>query len=709
MLAALLALATAVPLHAASEDGEMASRTYLPAFYERLHPRTALDMVQQTPGFRMQSGSSARGLDGTLGNVLVNGSRPPAKTAPVSEVLAGIPARNVTAIVLIPAGATEIDMAGHAMLLDVVTVSRSGVEGTLAATGRSNGAAGHAGSAQATMRIEAPRRVVTLDAQSSRGRSVAEDRLIAPLAGQTAARRSGGTHSEQRSRMAGATAQWKTATGGDAQVRVNASDSDSSVRPSTRVDDGSTYQGSGKMHARSGGVAAEFQRPVAGNRATLSMTALASRSDSSSSSRLHAPHGTRETTSRTRQGEMAARAALRWKPSGAWTWQIGADHADNVLQGELRYRVDDVETAVPEAMNRVDESRNGLLATVSWNPPGEWYWEGGLRWEQSFLARRGDSERGYRTTGLLPRVSGVWQPESGIRWRAEVERRIAQLGFSQFLASVGLADDIVTAGAATLSPEASWRYSLDYEYRFGERGLLSVRASRKQVQNPIDLVVLDSGLQAVANVEPAIIDTLESQLVAPLDGLGLPGGLLSVSRTDSRSSTVDPVTGEARPVSAVPRGTSMSLRQDLPGGAGAWGISLSDGTEAVSYGVRQVSRTESGLAATVFGQWRPVESLMVRLGYSAARAGRTEAEVYGGPRSVDGEADLVFRETSNAPPAWDARLEWGGSGDLRLDLGLAWSGTTRYESHTLASGGETVEYSSLHRHPSFFTSLEWLW
>lgn len=110
-LVALLALATALPAHAASEGGAMASRTYLPAFYERLRPRTALDMVQQTPGFRMQSGSSARGLDGTLGNVLVNGSRPPAKAAPASAVLAGIPARDVSAIVLIPAGAMEIDMA----------------------------------------------------------------------------------------------------------------------------------------------------------------------------------------------------------------------------------------------------------------------------------------------------------------------------------------------------------------------------------------------------------------------------------------------------------------------------------------------------------------------------------------------------------------------------------------------------------------------
>lgn len=708
-LAALLAVSAANAALAGGVDGATAARTFAPAFYEHLRPRTALDMVLQTPGFTIHPGSSARGLGGAPGNILINGSRPPAKAAPVTEVLAGIPARDVTAVVLVPAGAREIDMAGHGMLLDVLTVSRAGVDGMLAATGRSNGRAGYTGSAQAEMHIKGPRRVLTVDARSSRSHSASEGRLVAPPAGEVVVRRSGGTRSTQRSGKLSVTTQWKPAAGGDVQVRVNASRSDGDARPFDQGDRPPELQGSGASHARAGDLAAEVQRPVAGDRSTLSLGALVSRSDSTSLSRLQAATGRRESASRVRQGETAVRGALRWTLSDAWVLQAGADHAGNFLQGELRYRVDGADVPVPGARNHVVESRSGMFATVVWQPRGEWHWEAGLRREHAFLAKRGDAGSDRRQTELLPRVRGTWQPTPGTRWQAGVERQLGQLGFSQFLATVGLVDDIVTAGAPTLSAETGWRYSLDYEHRFGERGLFGVRAWRKRVDNPIDMVVLDGGVQAMANVEPTVVDALESQLSAPLDGLGMPGGLLSLTRADSRSSAVDPVTGEVRPVAATPRGTGVSLRQDLANGKGAWGVSLDEGVGTTFYGVRQVTRTQSGAATSVFGQWRPLESLMLRLGYGAGRTGTTETWMYEAPRSVGSEADSVFTEISSTPPTWDARLEWEKGEDLRLELGLAWSGSVQYASHALASAGGTVEYSSLRSHPSLFTSVEWLW
>lgn len=708
-LAPALMVLPAVSIAQSVQADAIAARTFPCAFYERLRPRTALDMVLQTPGFRIQSGATGRGLDGAVGNILINGTRPPAKAAPVMELLAGIPARDVTAVVLIPAGATEIDMAGHAMLLDVLAVTREGKEGTLAATARNGGPGTYSGSMQADMRSNSPGRLVTMSAQSSHGRTVTEGRSIAPPAGQVAVRRAGGTRSANRSERFSAATHWKPAFGGDVQLRVNASSSDNTSRPFDNGDLASTLQGSGGSHAHGGDVAAEIQLPVADERGTLSISALNSRSHGKSLSRVQGPQGKRDSISRVRQGETAARAVLRWKLSDAWTLQAGADNAWNFMQGELDYRVDGVPVTVPGSENQVEESRGGMLTTVSWHPRGGWSWEAGLRWEASSLARRGDTGSGSRYTELLPRVWGTWQQNPGVRWRGGFERQLGQLGFSQFLATAGLVDDVVTAGAPSLSPESSWRYGLDYEYRFGERGLFSVRAWRKEIDNPIDMVVLDDGLQAMANVAPAVIDTLESQLSAPLDGLGIPGGMLNLSKADSRSSTVDPVTGEARPVSAAPAGASMSLRQDLPSGKGAWGISVSEGAEGSFHGVSQVMQTRSGVSASAFGQWRPRESLVLRLGYSAGRTGRSETWFYDAPRSAGSEADSIFTQVSSTPAAWDARLEWENGDDLRLELGLAWSGTAQYSNHALAPAGETIEHSSLPVHPSLSTNVEWRW
>jgi len=120
-------------------------------------------------------------------------------------------------------------------------------------------------------------------------------------------------------------------------------------------------------------------------------------------------------------------------------------------------------------------------------------------------------------------------------------------------------------------------------------------------------------------------------------------------------------------------------------------------------------RTRSGVVASAFGQWRPRESLVLRLGYSAGRTGRSETWFYDAPRSAGSEADSIFTQVSSTPAAWDARLEWENGDDLRLELGLAWSGTAQYTNHALAPAGETIEHSSLAVHPSLSTNVEWRW
>src|SRR3546814_1966067 len=116
-LAASLPLAAAAQDAATSPDGrdrsvpaatasERLSRlqVFRPDFYADRRPRTALDIVVATPGFQLAAGSAGRGLAGAAGNVLINGARPPAKAAPITQVLAAIPADEVRAVLLVPPG-----------------------------------------------------------------------------------------------------------------------------------------------------------------------------------------------------------------------------------------------------------------------------------------------------------------------------------------------------------------------------------------------------------------------------------------------------------------------------------------------------------------------------------------------------------------------------------------------------------------------------
>src|SRR3546814_13124181 len=102
---------------------------------------------------------------------------------------------------------------------------------------------------------------------------------------------------------------------------------------------------------------------------------------------------------------------------------------------------------------------------------------------------------------------------------------------------------------------------------------------RERIDNPIDATVLDDGLQISANVGPATVDTLHVDVTAPLDRMGLAGGLLTAIRSVAHSRTTDPVTGQRRPVSSTPSSASMSSLQDL--GQGSWGAMLTGARKSV--------------------------------------------------------------------------------------------------------------------------------
>ncbi len=53
-------------------DAENQLVSYDASFFDRYQPNTALDMVNQLPGFQLDDGDDRRGFGGSLGNLLIN-------------------------------------------------------------------------------------------------------------------------------------------------------------------------------------------------------------------------------------------------------------------------------------------------------------------------------------------------------------------------------------------------------------------------------------------------------------------------------------------------------------------------------------------------------------------------------------------------------------------------------------------------------------
>ncbi|MBO6797586.1 hypothetical protein [Maricaulis sp.] len=127
ILQATSAVALALALTTASEGRQDApSNTdavvrYETGFFDRFNPVTALDMIQQLPGFALSSGDDdRRGLGDSFGNLLINGERPSNKSLTLETVLGRIPADSVARIELIQEALPQFDMRGHARLANVV-------------------------------------------------------------------------------------------------------------------------------------------------------------------------------------------------------------------------------------------------------------------------------------------------------------------------------------------------------------------------------------------------------------------------------------------------------------------------------------------------------------------------------------------------------------------------------------------------------------
>jgi hypothetical protein len=605
--ALVLAAATA---HAQQADQQgRATQTYAADYFAPFNPVTAEDMIRRLPGFSLDGGDDRRGFAGAAGNVLINGERPSSKT-PLAEQLSRISSRDVLRIDILVGGGEGTDVSGQTMIADVRLRPRE--------TGATNTFVVQASQLDPSGSIN-PLVVLTsgfkagdvnlnlaLQAQPSRRGRIEYEKETRTGAGALV---SEGPEFLQGSyweyRLSGR-ASWKAGESDSFNVNLQATPSRdgrhtfsqtfNAAGGLTQIDD-SKVTGDDAWAVEGG---ADWEHRLSPD-ASFKLIGLASGRRTGSSERystLFTAGGFRDTfiARAADSGEYVGRGVMSWKPAKDHSVDWGGELAFNYLDSNLDVRVQTplgaIDATPPVANTRVEEERAEAFVSDVWQAAPGLRVEAGLTVETSIITQSGDGAQERDFTYLKPRVGATWSADETNQLRFLLERDVSQLDFTEFASVVSLFDGTVDLGNPNLEPERTWRSTLEWEHRFGAKGVVTLSAFHDAVEAVQDQIPLAGLFDGPGNLGDGQRSGMRLDATAPLDWMGLPGGELRVKGMVQDSSVTDPVTGETRRFSDEPDWSySIDVRQALPDLKLAWGALFERADEVDQYRLRELRTT----------------------------------------------------------------------------------------------------------------------
>jgi hypothetical protein len=604
------------------------ARTYTPSDFARYAPRNALDMLEQVPGFQIREADFERGLGEATGNVLINGQRLSGKSNDVITQLSRIPAGNVVRIE-IRDGAT-LDIPGLSGQVANVVAKAGGIRG------------------QWSWRPDF-RRFFT-DPQLTRGEisiSGATSGLDWTLGFSNQANHSGaggetlvynadGTFREfrhdvwtgesERPRLSGSLA-WTGANGQVANLNAAYHRFDFAyIEDGTRRGPGLPDRARSVRHEEGGyhyEVGGDYEFALGGGRLKLiglnrfvhlplTETVVTKTFDGSTPD-----HGSRYS----RDGdelERIGRAEYRWKAGGG-DWQLSGEYAFNRLESvsELFVLQPDGSFAgvpLPRGSATVEEDRYEVMASFGRPLTPDLALQVNLGGEYSRLEQVGGGglARSFRRPKGL--VSLAWKATPGLDLNMKLQRRVGQLNFFGFLASVDLADEQANAGNPELVPPQTWELDLEAVRDLGAFGNTTLRVYGQRIDDIVDTIPIGADGESPGNLDRATRYGIEWKGTFQLEPFGWRGARLDALVQFEHSRVRDPLTGEQRPISNnLAEGAELALRHDVSGTEWAWGGSASYWFREKDYRLTGVGRLWEGpVWASLFVEHKNVLGMTVR-------------------------------------------------------------------------------------------------
>ena len=625
-------------------------RSFTPQDFARFAPRTALDMVRQVPGFTIRDAPQERGLGQASANVLLNGRRIGGKSDDVATQLGRIPVANVVRIEIVD-GAT----------LDVPGLSGE-VANVITRSARTNG--------QFSWRPEFRARhtdpVLTRFDSSLSGQTGPFEWTLG-LENQAGAGGAGGpTQILDRNRdiLELRDDEWQSRTNqprgsvrlvydgpGTSVGNFNASyrrfwhDFDEvGLRTTTGLPD-RTRTVDQAVHGYQYEIGGDFEFAVAGGRLKLiglnrfedepvEQTVITAFADGRPSvgSRF-----TRESD----ELERIARGEFRWRAGGA-DLQISAEGAFNRLDSESRIFTLDPdgtfrELPFPAGTGAVAEDRYELMASYGRPLAANLTMQLSAGGEYSRLSQVGAG--GLTRTFWRPKgqLALNYRPDPRTTLNLRIQRRVGQLNFSDFLATVNFSDDRENAGNPELVPPQSWEIDLEGIRNLGRYGQTRLRLYSRFFQDIVDTIPIGPTGESPGNIDRATVFGFEWATTFNFDPMGWRGARLDARLQLQRSRVEDPLTGEQRSISnSLLRFVEMSLRHDIPDSDWAWGGNLNHFLPTRNVRLTEVGRQWEGpVWSSLFVEHKDVLGLTVRATVTNLTGARSmwDRTVYQGRRT----------------------------------------------------------------------------
>jgi hypothetical protein len=304
-------------------------------------------------------------------------------------------------------------------------------------------------------------------------------------------------------------------------------------------------------------------------------------------------------TSDAEEEERIARAEYRWKWGG--DWQLSGEYAFNSLDNASRLFVLDPlgayqEIPLPGGTAVVQEDRYEVMATYGRKLGADVTFQlsaggeysrleqvGGGGLHASFRRPKGPAHRGVEGDAEARRQLQAAAPRRPARLQ-----RLPRLGGPQRRA--GERRQPGPRAAADLGNPGSRRSATS------ARSATPVSAPYYQrIDDIVDTIPIGDHGESPGNIDRATVRGVEWKATIQGDSFGCAGGKIDATVQFEDSDVIDPLTGEHRPISNnLKEAWELSLRQDVPNTAWAWGTDINYSFYARDYRLTEVGRFWEG-------------------------------------------------------------------------------------------------------------------
>ncbi len=627
------------------------AQVFEPAYFAQFAPRNALDMVDRIPGFSISGGNDQgqRGLGQATQNVIVNGERLSSKSESVRDQLRRIPATDVVRIEILDGNATSIP--GLTGQVANVVYTSNGASGQFEWTtgfrphnteaqlfGGEISVIGSSGSLDYTVSL------------SNENNRFGADGPV------SITDRDGALIESQYSKLSGKFDNPKISTafsydfGGDVTANLNlsyGSDFFSRKEPETAIDSAGVTRTREALVEEDGPeyeLGGDIQFPFGPGSLKLILLERFERDNYSSSviDRLSddsPPRGFRfEQTNGA--GERIGRLEYDWKLWGA-DWQLSGEAAFNRLDRrsrlfELAPGGEFVQLAFPQGNGGVTEDRYDASLSISRSLSSTLSVQVIGAMEFSTIEQTGFAANSRSFKRPKGSFAATWKPRDDFDISVTLAKRVSQLSFGDFLASVSLNNDNQNGGNNELVPYQSYNVEIEANKTFGAWGSLKLEARKAWFQDFIDWFPLPGGGEARGNIGDADRLHLQANATINLDPLGFRGARVDLEVVKRDMNVIDPFTGLTRPFSYDQEGSfEIDFRHDVPGTDWAWGANL-DHFDQAPYARRfEIGREWEGkVFGSLFIEHKDVLGLTVRARANNLLGARDyfQRTVFDGPR-----------------------------------------------------------------------------